>query len=110
MAPPQYTFSHPVQRQIRSETEKEISQSLGQLMVATVSIATITSLSLSCIAQVGLKRLIDSFKNLQIIVHIMLIDLFSVAHCEIFFGYLLNISNLQVYDPSETMTDALPVD
>ena len=78
--------------------------------VATISVLVTLPFSLNSIISLALKRLLDSFKHLQIIVHIMLIDLFSVAHCEIFFGYLLNISNLQVYDPSETMTDALPVD
>ena len=39
----------------------------------------------------------------------MLIDLFTVAHCEIFFGYVLQISNLQFFDLSDPMVDNLPV-
>ena len=39
----------------------------------------------------------------------MLIDLYTVAHCEIFFKYILQISNLQFIDLSDPMADNLPV-
>lgn len=77
--------------------------------VAAVSVLVIMPCSLSFISQLVLKRLLDAFKSLQIIVHVMLIDLFSVAHCEVFFGYVLQISNLQFFDPSGPMVDTLPV-
>ena len=55
-------------------------------MAAAIAVTAVTTLSLSCIFQLSLKRLLNAFKNLQIVVHLMLIDLFSVAQCEIFFG------------------------
>ena len=79
---------------MRDEDDKMITESLGQFAIIMVGLAVTTTFSVSCFAQIGLKRLIDSFKNLQIIVHIMLIDLFTVANCETFFSYLLMITNL----------------
>ena len=79
---------------MRDEEDKVLSESFGQFAVIMVGLAATTTFSLSCFAQIGLKRLIDSFKNLQIIVHVMLIDLFTVANCETFFSYLLMITNL----------------
>ena len=57
----------------------------------------------------SIRPFLSAFKNLQIIVHIMLIDLFTVAHCEIFFEYILMATNLQVYDLSTYMAKYLPV-
>ena len=39
----------------------------------------------------------------------MLIDLFAVANCAEFFGYLLVISNFQLFDIGNYMVDTLPV-
>ena len=77
--------------------------------VATISVLVTLPFSLNSIISLALKRLLDSFKHLQIIVHIMLIDVFTVAHCEVFIGYVLQISNLQLLDLSEPMVENLPV-
>ena len=63
-------------------------------MVTAIAVTTVTTLSLSCILKLSVKRLLNSFKNLQIVVHIMLIDLFSVAQCEILIGEVMKMSNL----------------
>ena len=51
----------------------------------------------------------NSFKNLQIVVHLMLIDLFSVAQCEVFLGQVMQVSNLHFFDTSGAITETLPV-
>ena len=98
MIPPKYKTSRKIPRQVRKEIDLEISESLGELMSATALVTTAVvvvtvPLSLNLISQLALKRLLDTFKTLQIVVHIMLIDMFAVAHSEIFFRYLLQISN-----------------
>lgn len=45
-----------------------------------VAAAAAIPFSMSCFFSLALKPLLDAFKNLQIIVHIMLIDLVPVAH------------------------------
>ena len=109
-----YKVSHSIPRQVRNEIDLEISETAGEIMVAVVSTTTVAvmismPISLSFFAQLALKLFLDAFKNLQIIVHIVLIDLFTVAHCEVFFGFILRISNLELFDPSELMIDTLPV-
>ena len=65
-------------------------------VVAATTVAVMISMpcSFSFFAKLALKQFLDAFKSLQIIVHIMLIDVFTVAHCEEFFGFILQISNL----------------
>ena len=72
----------------------EVSEALGSVMATAIAVTTVTTLSLSCILKLSVKRLLNSFKNLQIVVHIMLIDLFSVAQCEILIGEVMKMSNL----------------
>ena len=62
-------------------------------LAATAAVLVSLPLGLNLITQLALKRLLDAFKNLQIIVHIILIDMFAVAHSENFFKHLLQISN-----------------
>ena len=78
-------------------------------VVASISVLAALPCSLNIVTSLALKRLLDSFKHLQIIVHIMLIDVFTVAHCEVFIGYVLQISNLQLLDLSKPMAEILPV-
>lgn len=82
----------------------------GQAIVAVVATAVVTTFSCSCCLNIALKPLLDAFKNLQIIVHVMLIDLYSVAHTEAFFGFLLMVCNMQVINPSQLIKESLPVD
>ena len=62
-------------------------------LVTTAVVMATLPLSLNLIFQLSLKRLLDTFKTLQIAVHMMLIDLFAVAHSEIFFRHLMQIAN-----------------
>ena len=92
----------------------EIAESLGEIITLYIAVATISVLaalpcSLKIITSLALKRLLDSFKNLQIVVHILLIDVFTVAHCEVFIVYVLQISNLQLFDLSKPIVEHLPV-
>ena len=64
------------------------------VQVAAAAVIVSMPCSFSLFAKLALKRFLDAFKSLQIIVHIMLIDVFTVAHCEEFFGFILKISNL----------------
>ncbi len=43
----------------------------------------------------------DRLKNLQIIVHVLLIHVFIVSHTEIFILKLLKILAFEIYDTSE---------
>ena len=112
--PPMYKVSHLIPRQARNEIDLEISETAGEILLAVVSTTTVAvmismPISLNFFAKLALKLFLDAFKNLQIIVHIVLIDLFTVAHCEVFFGFILKISNLEFFDPSKLMIDTLPV-
>lgn len=91
------------------QVDEEVASGLGILVVGMVAAAASVTFSLNCWLNLALKPLLDAFKNLQIIVHIMLIDLYSVAHCETFFGYLLLVTNMEIYDPSEHFVENLPV-
>ena len=62
--------------------------------VTTVAVVISMQCNVSAFASLALKRFIDAFKSLQIIVHIMLIDLPTVTHCGAFFKFILKISNL----------------
>ena len=62
--------------------------------VTTVAVIISLSCSVGFFASLALKRFLDAFKTLQIIVHIMLIDLLAVAHCEAFFKFIMKITNL----------------
>ena len=84
---------------MRNEIDLEVSEAAGEVVmigVAATAAAVIMSMpcSISAFAKLALKRFIDAFKNLQIIVHIMLIDLFTVGHCEVYFEFILKITNL----------------
>ena len=62
-------------------------------IITTAVVVVTVPLSLNLITQLVMKRLLDTFKTLQIAVHMMLIDLFAVAHSEIFFRHLMQIAN-----------------
>ena len=68
------------------------------MMIGVAATAAAVMISMPCsfgaFAKLALKRFLDAFKSLQIIVHIMLIDLFTAGHCEVFFGKILKITNL----------------
>ena len=87
----------------------EITEALGQSIFIAVAVTVVASFSVCSCAKLALKRLLESFKNLQIIVHIMLIDNFTVAHCETFFKFILMISNLELVDLTDVYSENLHV-
>ena len=96
-------------RQIE-DLEKQVTDALGLTMVSAAATAAIFSLSMSCLTNTGLKPLVDSFIHLQVIVHVMLINIFSFSSIENFYSYLLKISNAQMYDPSLILVSVLPIE
>ena len=86
-----------------------IVETIADTLVSYVAVAAVFTLSMSCCTGIGLKPILDSFKNIQVILNIMLIDLFSVAICEVFFAKLLQIANIEVIDPSSWFIKYLPV-
>ena len=53
-----------ISRQMRSNNDLEILETLGELAIVTVVVAATATITLSYCTQSALKRLIDSFKNL----------------------------------------------
>ena len=98
--PPMFAITKLIGRQMKDAYETEAIKTLAETLVAVVATTATLTLSMSCFTGVGLKPILDSFKNIQVIVHYMLIDSFSLASCELFFSNLLMISNVQVFDPT----------
>ena len=59
--------------------------------------------------QVGLKPLIDAFKSLQLIIHVMLINEYTFESQMAFFDTLLKIANFEVFEPDDLLSKTLPV-
>ena len=64
MIQPKMNITRHVSRQMRNQNDLKISQSLGEFAIVTVVVAATSTISLCFGAQIALKRLIDSFKNL----------------------------------------------
>ena len=72
-------------------------------------VTVITTLSLSCCLEISLKPLLDAVKHLQIIVNIMLIDLYMYAKTEKFYARLREIMYFQAIDPTSFLVKYLPI-
>ena len=47
---------------------------------------------------------------LQIVVHVILINIFCVSHAEAFFSFILNIVSFEFYDPADFLVDKFKAD
>ena len=70
-------------------------------MLAAAASSAIFSVNLSCFLSISLKKIIDVFKLLQLVAHLTVIISIASANSEAFFGFLLEISNFDIFDPTE---------
>ena len=81
-------------------------------IAATVMVvgAGVFSFIMNIFMQAGLQKLISALRNLQVIVHIMLMETFCVIHAKVFSTRLLEIVNFEFYDPGELYVKYLPIE
>ena len=71
-------------RQLYSTGEKQTVEAVTSAAIASVASVGLISVSLNFILQSSLNQMLGQVKHLQIIVHVMLINVFLVAHAEVF--------------------------
>ena len=79
-------------------------------VVSAAATAAVFSLGIGCLTNHGLKPLVDAFIHLQLIVHIMLLNLFTFASIESYYKYLLTVSNAEMYDAQPILTEILKIE
>ena len=72
-------------------------------VVAACMLTFITQL----LTNFGLKRLIESIRNLTVLIHVFLIDVYSVAHAEFFIQKLFALTQFEFYDMQQYIIDYL---
>ena len=87
---------------MNSSTKNTIEEVANVATMVIVS-TSIFSFSTNLFLQTGLNKLLAMVKNLQIIVHILLIQVYLVAHAEAFLESLNKIISFQIYDLSDIL-------
>jgi hypothetical protein len=72
-------------------SEKDILETASISAASTIIATSLSSFILNLILQTGLSKLIGMLKNLQIIVHILLIQVYLAPHTEFFLEQLSKI-------------------
>ena len=66
------------------------------VVAVVVGSASFVSLLTNVSFNTSLNKLLQAFKNLQIILHIMLIDIFCIQHVESFAKFVMKIVNFEI--------------
>ena len=74
---------------------------IGTTMEAAATVAAAGSFATSIFMQAGLKPLIEAFKSLQLIIHVMLIEEYTFESQQAFFDTLLKIANFEIFEPDD---------
>ena len=106
--PPKLTISKHIGRQITPEDKETIE--IVIIVVASVILVTGTwSIFTNTLMRTSLNRLISLVKNIQIIMHTMLIKIFLVSHAELFRNFLMKTINFEIIEYSKFFMEYLPV-
>ena len=81
-----------------SGAEKEALETIAGSASTAIMTTSLINVILNFLLQGSLSTLVSALKNLQIIVHIMLIQIFLVAHAELFLQELQKLIAFEIYD------------
>ena len=95
-------------RQIKPEDKAVVETIISILAVVTVTAST-WSIVTNTILQTSLNKLVSFVINMQIIMTMMLINIFCTAHAELYKNYLLEIVNFEVFDYSSILVEYLSI-
>ncbi len=84
-------------------------ESVAQGATAAMLSAGLLSFIQNLIMQASLNKVLGKVKGIQIIVHLMLINMYRTAHAEKFNLKLLEIANFEFYDPTDYFIEYLPI-
>ena len=78
-------------RQISSQEKDKIKALTDSAAAAIITTSSFSVLLNSCVLKLGINKIINMLKRLQIIIYIFLIQIYLVAHAEDFIETLLKI-------------------
>ena len=78
-------------RQISSQEKDKIKALTDSAAAAIIATSSFSVLLNSCVLKLGINKIINMLKRLQIIIYIFLIQIYLVAHAEEFIETLLKI-------------------
>ena len=78
-------------RQISSQEKDKIKALTDSAAAAIIATSSFSVLLNSCVLKLGINKIINMLKRLQIIIYIFLIQIYLVAHAEDFIETLLKI-------------------
>ena len=78
-------------RQISSQEKDKIKALTDSAAAAIITTSSFSVLLNSCVLKLGINKIINMLKRLQIIIYIFLIQIYLVAHAEEFIETLLKI-------------------
>ena len=78
-------------RQISSQEKDKIKALTDSAAAAIIATSSFSVLLNSCVLKLGINKIINMLKRLQIIIYIFLIQVYLVAHAEEFIETLLKI-------------------
>ena len=78
-------------RQIFSQEKDKIKALTDSAAAAIIATSSFSVLLNSCVLKLGINKIINMLKRLQIIIYIFLIQIYLVAHAEDFIETLLKI-------------------
>ena len=89
-----------------SAQELDTVAELGAAATASMATTGAVTIGMNLFLQSSLNQILGQLQNLQIIVHVILINIYCVSHAEMFISYLLSIVSFEIYDPGEFLVEA----
>lgn len=104
-----YVVQRRIGRQLDSLEEQEILDVITTSVTGAVVSTAVTSFILNLLLQGSISRLIGMIRNIQVIVHIMLIEIYCVRHAEFFTSELFKITSFELFDMKQYYTDVFDI-
>lgn len=95
---------------VASQATVAVAQEMAATIKGTVEALIFTNVVISMLIAGPLNQLLDSIKQLQLVVHLMLINLAYPVSSTVVFSVLMQILSFQFYDFTDFYTKTLNLD
>ena len=76
-------------------------------MISVIAASSAWSIFTNTLMKTSLNKLVSFVKNMQIVMHMMLMKIYCIAHAEIYRNTLMEIVSFEIYDYSSFLVEQL---